>query len=106
MASKQAAAKRAPAHQRTTGRRKTAKKADIVTSTPRTRPRPRPTGRAALESDADFLDDKDDEEDFNLQDISLFDIAENIPDNGIDSDQDSHISDYEEEAPNNTCTCL
>jgi hypothetical protein len=82
MASKQAAAKRAPAKTRNTGKRKTAKPPAVVTSTPKTRPKPRPISKAT-QAFADAAEPADDDENaltdiFEEGNVSLFDVADQV----------------------------
>jgi hypothetical protein len=85
MASKQAAAKRAPAKSRNTGKRKAAKPPAVVTSTPKTRPRPRPISKAtkAVAEAAEAAEPADDYDDtltdiFEEGHVSLFDVANQV----------------------------
>ena len=82
MASKQAAAKRAPAKARNTGKRKAAKPPTVATSTPkRPRPRPRPIAKPSVPKPAEEPAEENDSAEtdiFEEGNLSLFDVADHV----------------------------
>ena len=109
MASKQAAAKRAPAKSRNTGKRKAAKPAAVVTSTPlrrgpRPRPIPIPKPSKAVPNGAEPAEDDDALVDiFEEGNVSLFDVADQVEEDDLSIDHevfdevDSILNDDEKE---------